>query len=342
MEQLDPVAWREVMAVDVDGVFLAPRVALRHLRAVGGCIVNVGSVAGLGADWSLAAYSTAKGAVVTLTNAMAFDHGSDGVRVNAVHPGLTVTDLVAPVLDNEATMKAFTQRIAMRRPAQPPEVAAVLAFLASEDASFVNDVHIPVDGGVRASSGHLPASWAAAIPTGTRPAENPRRRDLIDPITASSRSISPRRSIRPVTASILAAGIICESGPPIRTEDTPAERRVICQPIGALSLRRSCGRSMSGPLPAIRQTPGDQEGCLRAVAPRGVQGSTVRGYRRTRRRAGLLTPDRLISTATVTGTEDPRARRSTQEERGGESASSSCRRPEILSAKQANRCTRSA
>ncbi|WP_433560105.1 SDR family NAD(P)-dependent oxidoreductase [Pseudonocardia xinjiangensis] len=154
VEQLDPAAWREVMAVDVDGVFFASRAALPHLRAVGGCIVNVGSVAGLGADWSMAAYSAAKGAVVTLTNAMALDHAADGVRVNAVHPGLTVTDLVAPVLENEALMEAFMQRIAMRRPAQPSEVAAVIAFLASDDASFVTGVHIPVDGGVRASSGH--------------------------------------------------------------------------------------------------------------------------------------------------------------------------------------------
>lgn len=153
VEEVDAVAWREVMAVDVDGVFFASRAALPHLRTVGGCIVNVGSVSGLGADWNLAAYNTAKGAVVNLTNAMALDHADDGVRVNAVHPSLTATEMAAPNLGNELVLEAFKQRIAMRRPAQPSEVAAVIAFLASEDAAFVTGAHLPVDGGMRASSG---------------------------------------------------------------------------------------------------------------------------------------------------------------------------------------------
>jgi meso-butanediol dehydrogenase/(S,S)-butanediol dehydrogenase/diacetyl reductase len=153
VEQVDPAAWREVMAVDVDGVFFASRAALPHLRAVGGCIVNVGSVSGLGADWGVVAYNTAKGAVVNLTNAMALDHAEHGVRVNAVHPSLTVTDMAAPNLENEQVLEAFMQRIALGRPAQPSEVASVIAFLASDDASFVTGANIPVDGGVRASSG---------------------------------------------------------------------------------------------------------------------------------------------------------------------------------------------
>jgi meso-butanediol dehydrogenase/(S,S)-butanediol dehydrogenase/diacetyl reductase len=153
VEQLDAVAWREVMAVDVDGVFFASRAALPHLRTVGGCIVNVGSVSGLGADWRMAAYNTAKGAVVNLTNAMALDHADEGVRVNAVHPTLTATEMGARNLENETVLEAFKQRIAMRRPAQPSEVAAVIAFLASDDAAFVTGAHIPVDGGLRASSG---------------------------------------------------------------------------------------------------------------------------------------------------------------------------------------------
>ncbi|GAA3044176.1 SDR family oxidoreductase [Pseudonocardia yunnanensis] len=153
VEQLDPAEWREVMAVDVDGVFFTSRAALPHLRAVGGCIVNVGSVSGLGGDWRLVAYNTAKGALVNLTNAMALDHAADGVRVNAVHPSLTVTEMAAPNLENEQVLEAFKQRIALGRPAQPSEVAAVIAFLASDDASFVTGAQIPVDGGLRASSG---------------------------------------------------------------------------------------------------------------------------------------------------------------------------------------------
>ncbi|MFF4403302.1 SDR family NAD(P)-dependent oxidoreductase [Streptomyces sp. NPDC001404] len=145
--------WRHVMAIDVDGVFFASRAALPHLRRVGGRIVNVGSVSGLGADWGLAAYNAAKGALVNLTNAMALDHGHEDVRVNAVHPGLTRTPVAAPIVENEETLAAFRRRIPMRRPAEPAEVADVIAFLAGSDARFVNGAHIPVDGGLGASNG---------------------------------------------------------------------------------------------------------------------------------------------------------------------------------------------
>ncbi|WAP58391.1 SDR family NAD(P)-dependent oxidoreductase [Streptomyces sp. S465] len=150
---IDTAGWRRVMDIVADGTFYASRAALPHLRAVGGNIVNVGSASALGGDWGLAAYNAAKGAVANLTNAMALDHAAEGVRVNAVHPSLTATEMAAPLVGNETAMAAFRQRIPMQRPAEPEEVAAVIAFLASADARFVNGVHIPVDGGLRASSG---------------------------------------------------------------------------------------------------------------------------------------------------------------------------------------------
>ncbi|WP_369387757.1 SDR family NAD(P)-dependent oxidoreductase [Streptomyces sp. CG1] len=153
VEHTDTATWRQTFAVDVDGVFFASRAALPYLRRDGGCIVNVGSVSGLGGDWGLAAYNAAKGALVNLTNAMALDHGHEGVRVNAVHPSLTRTPVAAPVVENEEILAAFRQRIPMRRPAEPAEVADVIAFLASSDARFVNGAHIPVDGGLGASNG---------------------------------------------------------------------------------------------------------------------------------------------------------------------------------------------
>ncbi|GAA0936229.1 SDR family oxidoreductase [Pseudonocardia zijingensis] len=153
VEQLDAATWHQVMATNVDGVFFCSRAALPHLRAVGGCIVNVGSVCGLGGDWDLAAYNTSKGAVTNLTNAMALDHAAEGVRVNAVHPSLTVTDMAAPHLERPEVFEDFMERISMGRPAQPSEIAGVIAFLASDDASFVTGAHIAVDGGLRASSG---------------------------------------------------------------------------------------------------------------------------------------------------------------------------------------------
>ncbi len=150
---LDAETWREVMSIDVDGVFFASRAALPHLTATRGSIVNVGSVSGLGGDWGMAAYNAAKGAVWNLTNAMALDHGPDGVRVNAVHPSLTVTDMSAGIREDDDTVAKFRDRIPMGRPAEPAEVGDVIAFLASDDARFVNGAHVPVDGGLGASNG---------------------------------------------------------------------------------------------------------------------------------------------------------------------------------------------
>jgi meso-butanediol dehydrogenase/(S,S)-butanediol dehydrogenase/diacetyl reductase len=110
-------------------------------------------VSGLGGDWGMAAYNAAKGAVTNLTNAMALDHGREGVRVNAVHPSLTRTDMSAGIREDDDTLAAFRDRIPMERPAEPAEVGDVIAFLASHDARFVNGAHIPVDGGLGASNG---------------------------------------------------------------------------------------------------------------------------------------------------------------------------------------------
>ena len=82
---------------------------------------------------------------------MALDHGGAGVRVNAVCPSLVKTNMTANF--PEAVKQKFNERIPLGRAAEPEEVAAVMAFLASEDASFVNGVNIPVDGGVTASDG---------------------------------------------------------------------------------------------------------------------------------------------------------------------------------------------
>ncbi|HEY2225715.1 SDR family oxidoreductase [Actinomycetospora sp.] len=150
---LDADTWRQVMSIDVDGVFYASKAALPHLTATRGSIVNVGSVSGLGGDWGMAAYNAAKGAVVNLTNAMALDHGPDGVRVNAVHPSLTVTDMSAGIREDDDTLARFRDRIPMGRPAEPDEVGDVIAFLAGDDARFVSGAHLPVDGGLGASNG---------------------------------------------------------------------------------------------------------------------------------------------------------------------------------------------
>jgi len=148
--------WREVMAVDLDGVFYGCRAAIPELIKTRGSIINVSSVSGLGGDWALSFYNAAKGAVTNFTRALAMDHGRDGIRINAVCPSLTRTGLTEEMYDDRELMAKFAERIPMGRGAQPSEVAAVIAFLASDDASFVNGVNLPIDGGLTASNGQPP------------------------------------------------------------------------------------------------------------------------------------------------------------------------------------------
>ena len=96
-------------------------------------------------------YCAAKGAVVNLTRAMALDHGGDGVRINSVCPSLVKTNMTNGW--PQEIRDKFNERIALGRAAEPEEVAAVMAFLASDDASFINGANIPVDGGATASDG---------------------------------------------------------------------------------------------------------------------------------------------------------------------------------------------
>ncbi|MFC0410053.1 meso-2,3-butanediol dehydrogenase [Roseomonas elaeocarpi] len=145
--------WREVMAIDVDGVFFGIRAALPQLLKNGGNIVNVSSVSGLGGDWNMSFYNAAKGAVSNLTRSLALELGGKGVRVNAVAPSLTMTELTAGMENNKALMDRFADRIPLGRGAEPEEVADVILFLAGHGARFVNGVILPVDGGLMASNG---------------------------------------------------------------------------------------------------------------------------------------------------------------------------------------------
>lgn len=145
--------WRKVMATDLDSVFFATREALPHLLKTKGSVINLSSASGLGGDWGLSSYNAAKGGVTNFTCALALEYGSRGVRINAVAPSLTSTEATAEIEKSEAVMVAFRERLPIGRAATPEEVAGVIAFLASEDALFVNGAILSVDGGLHASNG---------------------------------------------------------------------------------------------------------------------------------------------------------------------------------------------
>lgn len=145
--------YRKVMAVNVDGVLFGCRAAYPELKKTKGCIVNTASISGIGGDTEMLGYNISKGAVANLTRALARDSGKDGVRVNAVAPTLVHTGMTADMEGNKPLMDAFAERIPLGRGAQPEEIAAVVAFLASDDASFVHGHVLSVDGGLAASTG---------------------------------------------------------------------------------------------------------------------------------------------------------------------------------------------
>ena len=152
-ERTTTADWRKVMGTDLDSVYFASREALPHLLKTKGAIVNLSSASGLGGDWGLSAYNAAKGAVTNFTRALALEYGSRGVRINAVAPSFTSTEATADLEKVEAVLVAFRDRLPIGRAATPDEVAGVIAFLASDDARFVNGVNLSVDGGLHASNG---------------------------------------------------------------------------------------------------------------------------------------------------------------------------------------------
>jgi NAD(P)-dependent dehydrogenase (short-subunit alcohol dehydrogenase family) len=142
--------WDAVLAVNVTAVFRVSRTAVMVMATQGGgAIVNVASDWGLVAAQQAIAYGTSKGAIVQLTRSMAADHARQGIRVNAVCPGDTDTPMLRLLAgeDKEAGLRAMAAAIPLGRIGQPRDSAAAIAFLASDDASFITGAMLPVDGG---------------------------------------------------------------------------------------------------------------------------------------------------------------------------------------------------
>jgi meso-butanediol dehydrogenase/(S,S)-butanediol dehydrogenase/diacetyl reductase len=147
IREMDIEEWHRVVAVDLDGVMYGMKAALPHLDDSDGCIVNTASIYGLVGGKGAASYSAAKGAVVNLTQQVAIDYADEGVRVNSVCPGFVDTPMTEALLESERFYKFLEANTPMDRPARPEEIAPVIAFLASEKASYMTGANVPVDGG---------------------------------------------------------------------------------------------------------------------------------------------------------------------------------------------------
>jgi NAD(P)-dependent dehydrogenase (short-subunit alcohol dehydrogenase family) len=151
-DRLDLAVWRETLDVNLTGAFLTAKHGARALLAAGGgAIVCVGSPAGAyGIAPGLQAYTASKAGIVGLVRTMAADYAGEAIRVNGVFPGITATPMNKAWIDDPAAVERAVAGVPMRRPGRPEEIAAVAAFLASEDASYVTGAIWTVDGGLTA------------------------------------------------------------------------------------------------------------------------------------------------------------------------------------------------
>jgi NAD(P)-dependent dehydrogenase (short-subunit alcohol dehydrogenase family) len=146
-----PENWRRVMDVNVNGIFNVVHAWLPALRQTRGNIINVASIASFVGVGSTLGYSPSKGAVRLFTQALARDLAPDGIRVNAIAPGVIATPMTASTREDPGRLAGFMTRTPLGRVGQPEELIGPIIFLASSMASYVNGVILPVDGGFLAA-----------------------------------------------------------------------------------------------------------------------------------------------------------------------------------------------
>jgi meso-butanediol dehydrogenase / (S,S)-butanediol dehydrogenase / diacetyl reductase len=145
--------WDRVFAVNTRSVYLFCRAAIPIMRGQGGAIVNIASISGLAGDYGMGVYNASKGAVINYTRSLALDCARDGIRVNALCPGLIETAISAATLARPDDRAAWIVPIPLGRTGTPEEMAGVVAFLASDDAGYITGSIVTADGGTTAHTG---------------------------------------------------------------------------------------------------------------------------------------------------------------------------------------------
>jgi NAD(P)-dependent dehydrogenase (short-subunit alcohol dehydrogenase family) len=143
--------WSAVMAVNASGPMLMVRAFLEPLRRTKGRIVNLGSIMSVLGGPGLVAYAASKGAVLQLTKALAHDLSPDGIRVNAIAPGVIETPMTVATRNDPEAIGRFMMHTPMKRPGQPQELVGPVLFLASHMSTYVTGALLPVDGGYLAA-----------------------------------------------------------------------------------------------------------------------------------------------------------------------------------------------
>ena len=142
-----PELWDRLLQVNLDGVFNVTHAFVPALKQTRGCVINLSSIVGFVSGISSAGYVASKGAIRSFTQVLARELAPFGVRVNAVAPGFMLTEMVRPQLEKPGGTDWFMKRAPMGRGGEPDEIAGPIVFLASDMASYVSGVVLPVDGG---------------------------------------------------------------------------------------------------------------------------------------------------------------------------------------------------